>query len=288
MELSVQLSLLAMTAIGLADYAGGAAAMRDGRGETTVLTNALVAASVMAVMICGFTVLNPPASVLWRDVAWAAGAGLGVALTRPLLMLGIARGPIAVFSPLQALISVVLPVLVGASVGRGLSSWETAGVGAALPAALLIASPGRVPRWSEIRHSPATRLALLVGFLVGLVSVCLAQTSEAAESMPATVVAVVSLTATIPLVHRRGGPVRPLHGAAWFAALNGLLSSVALIALARAYQVGSIVVTAMIIAFAPGVTVLLARLLRKELIHVTQLLGLTLGAIATVLLSAGA
>lgn len=285
MQTSVQLALIAMAAVGVADYAGGTAVKRDGRNETIVPINAAIAASVMAVVVLVYVMFDPPAEVRWRDVAWAGAAGIGVAFTRPLLMLGISRGPISVFSPLQALVSVALPVVVGTVYGRALSKWELIGVLVALPAALLIASPSGVPRWQELRHSRSTSLALGVGMLVGVVSVCLAQASDAAEAMPAVVVAFVSLVVMVPLVYRVGGPLRPRHGAAWFAALNGLLSSVALVALARAYQVGSIVVTAMIFAFAPGVTVLLARVLRKEVLHPTQLAGLGLGALATLLMT---
>ncbi|HJP24485.1 MAG TPA: hypothetical protein QGG16_04080, partial [Acidimicrobiales bacterium] len=107
----VILAGLSALAFGFGDLLGGVAIRRSGR-PGAALGVAMMATLVGAVLIGLLLVVRPPEVVRWQDIAWPVGAGVLMVATRPLLYLGMARGPVAVFAPSFGLVTIVVPTIV--------------------------------------------------------------------------------------------------------------------------------------------------------------------------------
>ena len=121
--MAVLLAALSSVAFGSGDLVGGIAIRRSGRPDAAVATASI--SSVVAAVICGLALLvAPPDRLTGNDVAWAAAAGLIMTVTRPLLYLGMARGPVTVFAPGYGLAAITLPACSHGG-GRGAARMHT-------------------------------------------------------------------------------------------------------------------------------------------------------------------
>jgi drug/metabolite transporter (DMT)-like permease len=284
--LALTLALASALLLGVGDYLAGVTLQRDGR-HSAALTYTTIGSGVGVVVIGVLLSLVPPDHIASSDVGWAiaAGACLGIAL--PLLMVSMARGPIAVVAPVIGLMSLAVPAVVGPLVGDHLSGFDVAGLFLALPAAALVAAPPDGPRGGGPAVMPAVVLATLVGALLGAAAICFGQTAEASGIGPA---AVAQVTATVLLLIVGGASRRlvRLRRPALPPAIGvGVLSVLAAASSVVAFQRGPVAVVAAVIGLAPGVTVGLAWLVAHERIGRTQVAGFTLGAAAVILFAVG-
>src|ERR1700716_2978498 len=106
------LALVSALCFGVSDFSGGLAARRVPAGAVVLVTNALsLALAAIAVAVL------PGSAYSVRDLAWGAAAGVVGLLGVVLLYRGLAIGPMSVVAPLTAVLSAVVPVVVGP--GRG-------------------------------------------------------------------------------------------------------------------------------------------------------------------------
>ena len=96
--MTVLLGGLAAIFFGIGDLLGGVGVRKSGRPGSAV-SMAIVATIVGTAVIGIFMLFMPPDSIDSSDLWWSVLAGLSMSATRPLLYLGMARGPISVFSP---------------------------------------------------------------------------------------------------------------------------------------------------------------------------------------------
>ena len=96
--MTVLLGGLAAIFFGIGDLLGGVGVRKSGRPGSAV-SMAIVATIVGTTVIGLFMLVMPPESISASDLWWSVLAGLSMSATRPLLYLGMARGPISVFSP---------------------------------------------------------------------------------------------------------------------------------------------------------------------------------------------
>ncbi len=135
--MTVLLGGLAAIFFGIGDLVGGVGVRKSGRPGAPV-SLAIVATIVGTVHIGLYMLLVPPDSISASDFWWSVLAGLSMSATRPLLYLGMARGPISVFSPSFALVAIVVPTLIGPLVDQNPTMYEVFGLVAAVPAVVLL------------------------------------------------------------------------------------------------------------------------------------------------------
>ncbi|MBJ30106.1 MAG: hypothetical protein CL466_01630 [Acidimicrobiaceae bacterium] len=285
--MTVLLAGLAAVFFGLGDLLGGVAirrADRPGAAISVALTATVVATVVLGVMV----LLRPPEVVRLADVLWPIGAGLMTAITRPLLYLGMARGPVAVFAPGYGLIMIVVPAVVGPFIGQDLAPVEVMGVLLAIPAVVFLSGEGRVPRPSEFLRSPVIGLAVVVGSSIGMAGVFLTQAAPESRDLPAFLVLATGAL-VLPFADRRQSPslwpekVVRRHGL-----VLGFTSSTAFLLSTAAYLRGSAAVVTALIALCPAVSVAVAWRFLGERLYRIQAVGGLFGAAVVVCFSLAA
>ena len=275
--IALVLALGSSVAYGCADFLGGLGARKAHVLRTVMI--AAPASLVVELLVWPFlrAAFSPAA------LAWGAASGVASAAAFVLLYRTLAIGPMNVLSPITALVSAALPVGVGLLQGEHLAAAGLVGLPLALVAVVLVsAGPG-------VRSARPSRMALLLAFGAGAaIALQLVFLHEApADSGVApliagrTVASAITLTAAA-LLRRRLGRERPAYA---FSAVAGALDSVANLLFLIAARSGDLAVVAVIVALYPAATVLLARRVLAERLHLGQLVGLGAAALAVTLLA---
>jgi drug/metabolite transporter (DMT)-like permease len=281
----IGLAIAAALALGVGDFMAGVALRRDGRSESAITYAA--AGLLLGTLIAAVAILLvPPDHISRADVLWSVGAGVAIGLALPLVMIGMARGPIAVIAPVLGLMSLAVPAIVGPLLGDQLSTLEIAGLAIALPATALVATSSG-PSSKGLPIPMALLLAAVAGSLFGSAGVFFGQTSPDSGIGPAVVSQVVATVLLLGLAASTGRLLRPTRHALMPAALVGVLATFSALASILAYQRGPVAVVEAVIGMRPGPTVLMAWLLLQERINRVQAIGFTLGIGAVVLFAIG-
>ena len=277
------LGLASAVSWGAGDFGGGLAARRGNVYGVVAVSQALG-----LVLLAGLALLlaePPPAP---DDLAWGAAAGLAGGLGLVALYRGLAVGRMGVAAPLAAVVSAGLPVLFGAFLEGLPRTAQLAGFFLALVAVWLL-SRGQGPVQVRFAH---LGLPLLAGLGFGLFLIVIDHASERAVLWPlvAARAASLALMAGLVLGGRRGSPsgrqVLPGRRMLGLVALVGLFDTAGNAFYALAAQAGRLDVAATLSSLYPAMTVLLARLVLKELLAPRQWLGAVAALIAVVLIAA--
>jgi drug/metabolite transporter (DMT)-like permease len=284
---TVLLGTVAAVLFGVGDLIAGVGGRRDANKNTPsgiALTASLVGALISGLYLLMFRTSGPVTSVFTgNDIWWSLAAGLIMSAARPLLYLGMTRGPIMVFAPVFSLVALVVPAVVAPLVGQSLAGLEVVGVIIALPAVVLVSSNKRLPTMSELKGSSIIGLAVAVGTSVGVGGLFLSFVSEGAGAAPAFVLATAGLV-VIPVVARGlGQSVIPNKTALVFGGIVGTTSIIAIILSTITYQRGGAAIGSALIGLSPGVSILLAWRFLKERIWPIQAVGGLLGIVTVVL-----
>ena len=286
---SVTVLLAAASAVffGVGDLLGGIAIRRSGRPGAAVSV-AMTATAVGAVVVGLVLVVRPPEAVSVADVIWPVMAGLLMAATRPLLYLGMARGPVAVFAPGYGLTMIAVPALVGPFIGQHLTGIEVLGVLLAVMAVVLLSGEGRLPRIGDIVRSRVVGMALAVGCSIGMAGVLLTQADPAAGEVPALLVLLTGLVVLSTFARVRSGSVWPDPIVRRLGLMLGFTSGTAFVLSTAAYLRGSAAVVTALIALCPGVSVGIAWRFLGERVAPLQVLGGVFGVASVVAFALGA
>ena len=286
---SVTVLLAAASAVffGVGDLLGGIAIRRSGRPGAAVSV-AMTATAVGVVVVGLVLVVRPPEAVSVADVIWPVMAGLLMAATRPLLYLGMARGPVAVFAPGYGLTMIAVPALVGPFIGQHLTGIEVLGVLLAVMAVVLLSGEGRLPRIGDIVRSRVVGMALAVGCSIGMAGVLLTQADPAAGEVPALLVLLTGLVVLSTFARVRSGSVWPDPIVRRFGLVLGFTSGTAFVLSTAAYLRGSAAVVTALIALCPGVSVGMAWRFLGERVAPLQVLGGVFGVASVVAFALGA
>lgn len=285
--MTVLLAGFAAVFFGLGDLLGGVAIRRADRPGAAI--SVALTATVVSVVLLGVVVLlRPPEAVRLADVLWPVGAGLMTAITRPLLYLGMARGPVAVFAPGYGLTMIVVPAIVGPFIGQDLAPVEVLGVLLAIPAVVFLSGEGRVPRPSEFLRSPVIGLAVVVGTSIGMAGVLLTQAAPESGDLPAFLVLATGAL-VLPFAARRQSPrLWPERTIRRHGMVLGCTSAAAFLLSTAAYLRGSAAVVTALIALCPAVSVAVAWRFLGERLYRIQAIGGLFGAAAVVCFSLAA
>lgn len=283
--MSVWLAGMASALWGCGDFFAGVGGRRT-RHSGASIAIAWVASLVGIVVVGAYAWVFRPVAFGLNDLLWTLGAVLFFAVQRPLLYLGMARGPIAIFSPVIGVVGLVVPAIVGPLAGQSLTALESLGVLVAVPAVVLVAAEGKLPSVALIRRSSALRLGTVTGVLIGATSLCFGQINSDAGAMPAFLVQV-GAALLIPPIASVVRPMAPLQAdIVRFGVLVGVVDAAAIIGAVIAFQVGNVAVVAAVIGFAPAVTITWAWQVFGEKVWRWQWVGAGLAAVSILLFAA--
>ena len=268
-----------MTSIlyGLCDFAGGLASRRAPVLAVTLWAN-LVGLGV-AVFISLIHHLVFGATVAVADLAWGTASGVTGVAAFTMYFQGMAKGQMAVVAPVSAVTLAVVPLMFGVVTGEryGLLSWV--GVAVALPALWLTV------REKKDQQRPGKGIyGLAAGLTFSLFLIGIAQTSPDAGLWPLVAVRIgglgllavlLGVTKVSPSLPRAARPLALLAGGDILANLTYLL----------AVRIGPLGLVAVASSFYPVVIALLARLVEKEVLSPSRVLGLSLSMVSLVLIA---
>ncbi|KAF0846453.1 EamA family transporter [Nocardia caishijiensis] len=285
--ISVVLALVAAAGYGVSDFFGGIAARRVTALRVVVVSYPW---SVLLVLLIAPLVGGHPdtASMLW---GLAAGVASGLAVWW--FYAALADGPMAVVSPVTAVLVAGIPVVAGFFLGERPGPAAIAGIALALVAVVLVSREAPDETTEEIIGGRplrfSRRVALLTvgsGAAFGFAFYFLHETDPSAGLWPllgqrgaATAVVWICALAAGQFAGLRGEPLRL---ALWI----GVLDVIANAALLYAFHGAMLSVVSVIGSLYPAATVVLAMVLLGERISRTQKLGLGLALAAVAMIAA--
>jgi drug/metabolite transporter (DMT)-like permease len=274
---AVLLALAAALAYGVSDFVAGLASRRTSAWPvaTASATGALLGSVLLAAGLPG----DPARS----DLAWGALAGIGSGTGSAFLYRGLALGRMGVVAPISAVGAAVVPVVVGVATGERPATLVWLGIAAAVPAIWLVSR--------EPVATAAPAAGVLDGVLAGIgFGVLFAATGQVGDdagywALVATQLVSLVIVATLAVSLRQAWV--PRTSTDWWGAVAGLLATLAVLGFLLASQRGLLAVAAVLASLYPAATVLLAVVVLREHVHRAQAVGLSLCAVAVVLVAVG-
>ncbi|MFG2021353.1 EamA family transporter [Actinomadura geliboluensis] len=283
------LALSAALAYGVADFLGGAVALKSTalKALTWCVPIGLVVVLVAALLGGGSA---SPGPLAWGFAAgMSGGAGL-IAFYRAL-----ARGPMSVVAPVSALAAAVLPVAVGIAKGERLDASVLVGVLLCLVAIGLVSMEagdgGAAAAGRRLDSGPI--MAAVSGTCFGVFFVLLEAAGDGSGLWPIVGARVgnllVVVAAVLFLVARgRGlGPRVSGRTLIGLALLSGSLDAGANVLYFLAVHDGLLSLAAVLTSLYPAITVLLARIAYSERLRAVQRVGLLVAAAGVALVTVG-
>jgi drug/metabolite transporter (DMT)-like permease len=223
------------------------------------------------------------------DLAWGAAAGVSGAFGIALLYRSLAIGPMNAAAPTVAVVSALVPAVVGLVTGERPSAIALVGVVVAIVAVALVGGASRPGVGEPKATGRVLVLAALSGAGLGLANVCFAATDRASGLWPVVAekgVSAVVLGALV-LAWRASDRPRATARTVRLAVATGASDAVATASVAVALQRGPLVLVAVLASLFPAVTVILARFVLTERIGRAQAVGLALALAAIAMIIGG-
>jgi drug/metabolite transporter (DMT)-like permease len=286
--LAIILGFTTAVVYGFADFFGALAS----RKLRPVLVTGLAGWLGLALLILVATTGLMPANFTAPAIFWGILGGLFSAFGLSCLYKALALGPISVLSPLGAVVAGLVPTVVGVTfLGETFRPLGWLAIGLVLVAVVLV---GFVPGKNVHRPSlPALLYGLGAGVGIGAVLICLHNAPM--ESGSATIILVrlangliLGGWAAFLILTGKVSPkeFKGLGSKFWWMALaTGALDATANVIFVLASRLGTLTVVSVLTALYPLGTILLARLVLKEKIAISQTVGIALAMGASVLLA---
>ena len=282
---AIILGFITSLVYGFADFAGAIAAKR-----IKPITVTFVAGCSGLVLLCFYSIWMG-ANFSSESLMWGAIGGVASAFGIACLYASLALGPISIVSPLGAVISAIVPMIVGFAQGDRFSAMGFVALAAILVAVVLV---GFVPG-DDVRLPSVRAIWFAVGAGVGIGFVMIAMDAFPRESGLAALitlrtVAIILLGSfvLISYLRTRGNTTtREPAGIKWWLLVSatGFLDASANVTFLLASRVGSLSVLSVLTALYPLGTIILARIFLKEKIARTQQLGILLALAASAVLA---
>ena len=286
--LTALLGLCTAVTYGAADFFAAIASRKIRVVEVTAL------ASLSGLIV--LTILLPFMGGTFSSGAffWGLMGGLSSVVALLCLYASLALGPISIISPLGALVSAIVPAVIGVSfLGESFSALGWVAIGIALVAVVLV---GFVP--GENVTLPKTRaivLAIGAGIGIGIAVSSLARSPHDSGIAPIIIMrttaalllgAIVLVTALRQRKSNTNNSRTPITSKILLTIVAaGSLDAAANIFFTLASRTGSLTVVGVLTALYPLGTILLARLVLKEQVATTQKIGVALTLTASLLLA---
>jgi drug/metabolite transporter (DMT)-like permease len=273
--LGISYALISALVWGSGDFSGGMAARKISPFQVLLLTSAT---GMLLLLVCGWVSGEPMPA--WRDVYWAASAGLAGAFGIAMLYRALALGSSASTAPTAGVVTALVPVLF-AALTLGLPAIDQlAGFGLALVGIWLVA---RLPGGHTQASRQGMLLALFSGVCFGAYFVLVAQVSPGKVFYPLLAARLMSFGVALAVISLQRQPL-PSPRRNPVALLSGVLDTGGNIFYLLATQYTRLDVAAVLASFYPAATVMLSVLLLKERVSPWQWLGVAccLGAVVLI------
>ena len=272
---SAGLSLLAATAWGGGDFSGGLATKHASVFRVVAVAHCAGFVAMLAMALLTHEPIPPATTMIWGAFAGFIGAFGIAALYRAL-----AVGRMGVVAPVAAVVTGVLPVLLGTYYDGIPDRIQLVGFALALASIWLVAGP------NENGHSRSgIGLAALAGVMFGLFLIAGKQAGPHGIFWPLVAARLVSTSLMVAIVLFLPRDPHPLRRALWAMLLSGLLDSAGNALFIAATRHGRLDVAAVLSSLYPASTVILARILLKERIAKLQGVGIACALLAVALIS---
>ncbi len=281
--LTIVLGFATALVYGFADFFGAIASKKIAPVIVTCLSGATGLLFLFALTPIFGAAANPEA------IGWGIWAGVWSAFAMTCLYASLAIGPISILSPVGAVVSAIVPAMVGFAQGDRFSWLGWVAIAFILIAVVLV---GFVPG-EDVRLPSAKGLLLALGAGLGIGAVLICLDAAPQDSGLTPVILLRAVSALLLGVYFIGslilGRVKPSHRVSrkfWFALLGaGLLDSSANVFFLMASRAGSLTVVSVLTALYPLGTIILARVFLKEKIARVQTVGVLLALAASALLA---
>ena len=286
--LTAILGLLTAVTYGAADFFAAIASRKIRVVEVTALAS--LSGLVILLLLLPFMGGTFSGSAFF----WGLMGGLSSVVALLCLYASLALGPISIISPLGALVSAIVPAIIGVSfLGESFSLLGWVAIALALVAVVLV---GFVPGENVTLPKPrAIVLAIGAGIGIGIAVSSLARSPHDSGIAPIIVMrttaalllgAIVLISALRNKTSSAGHARTPITSRVLLTiAAAGSLDAGANIFFTLASRSGSLTVVGVLTALYPLGTILLARLVLKEHVATTQKIGIALTLTASLLLA---
>lgn len=268
------LSLISAMVIGASDFGGGVAA----RKASPFAVSGWIQTASFALLFTAVWFIDAP-DVRTVDLTAGVVAGLSVTFSYVALYAAFSQGKISLLAPVAAIVGAVIPTLVGVARGESLGGANAAGIVIAL-AAIAFVTQDRQAEDDDPTPITAFVLALVAGVGFSVFFLALAETHGDAGIWPLIAARVVAIPIVAAVALKLGGVTAISSDTRGIVLASGLAEAISSICALYAYQRGPLAVAAVLGAFYPVSTVLLARLLLDERLRRVQLFGVLLALIA--------
>ncbi len=267
------LSLLSAASWGAGDFSGGLAAKRVNVFRLVAVAHAI--GLIAMLLMAWLTRESVPPSI---DLIWGAVAGVAGAFGIAALYKALAIGRMAIIAPVAAVITALIPVLVGLLMQGLPQATQFAGFALAVVSIWLVARPA-----GEVDSHRGLGLAITAGVCFGLFLVSGKQAGPHAVFWPMVAARAASVVLISAIALFAVSDPRPLNPAVPMIVLSGLLDSTGNALFIAATRHGRLDVAAVLSSLYPASTVILARVLLKERISKLQGVGIA-GALLSIAL----
>lgn len=284
--LTIILGFSASVVYGFADFFGGLATRKINALMVTLISG--LSGLVFLLLISPWLGLKFETS----SIFWGTMAGLFAAVAVTALYASLAIGPIAILSPLGAIVSALVPMAFGLFF-RG-ETFTTAGLLALVGIVIAVGLVGFVPG-SDVRLPSMKGLALglLAGTSIGGILICIAQAPADSGLTPIVFLRgssalIMAIIIGLGWLIGRKAESPDATTKAWRATvLAGVLDASANTLFLTAMRFGELTIVAVLTALYPLGTIILARVFLKEKIAKVQLAGVLLALTCSALLASG-
>lgn len=277
--MAIILALGAAVSWGTADFLGGKATRNH--ALLTVMASSQMA-GLLALVIGAVLISGSPEG---RDLLLGSGGGLIGVAGLMLLYWALAHGKMSIVAPVTAVTAPLLPFIWGLGNGETLSSGGAAGAAMGLIAIVLISrSNDDTERRLSVNRS--ILIALASGVLIGAFLVVLDNFSDDSGLWPLVAARGTSVPVLILVaLWARESVLVPSDraGVASVGVFDAAANALALLA----FREGMLTLGAVLTSLYPAATVVLARLVDREHLGRTQMLGMAFGAVAITFIATG-
>ena len=278
--MAILLAALCAVTYGVADYCGG----RASRSVASTIVTLIGQATSLVLVVIGVIVIGTPIASA-HDLWWGAAGGAAGGLALIAFYRALSHGAMTVVAPTTAVVSAVLPVLVGLWLGERPSSTALVGIVVACLAVALVS--GAIGTRHQHTGLATVMLAVAAGIGFGFIFIAFSRTADGSGLWPL----VAARAASLPVVAVVVAAARPGRGAirsvVWLVVASGVLDMAANLFYLEASHRGLLSIVAVISSMYPVSTVCLAFGLDHERVSKSQAVGLACAATALALVSLG-